>query len=341
MSDIRLMFSYRGHHKIKKLRLKLGEAGPMAHIYLLLFAGESKSDGVLEGMDAEDIALAADYRGDAHEFVETLQALKLLDLQGETYSIHNWAKHNPYAAGAEERSEHGRKAAKARWKKEKGLTLGRSTKKQQLTHKNDAPSINEQYNEHDSAMRGAQKSNAPVPIPYPPPVPNSDQTLSINPKAVEVTNRAHEAAADEFDYSNWYPDETCLNRIRASDRDVTDSFIERERLEFITIAEDSKIQPRWLRARFQSQVHQHWIRAKARETNTGPLQTAPSMDLQKVPTDQLDAWSKIRGGPASYPGESPDEYRARIDKHLKNVKNRESDESTSIFQSAAESLTIN
>lgn len=163
---------------------------------------------------------------------------------------------------------------------------------------------------------------------------------SYNHKRTVKPARARAAAA-EFDYSNWKPDEPCVNRIRASDPDITSTFVERERLDFLTFAEDNKLPERLMRTRFQSQVHRHWIAAKKRETNTGPLRSAPSMDLQKVPTDQLDAWSKIRGGPASYPGESPDEYRARIDKHLKNVTNRESDDATNTFNRIAESLTIN
>lgn len=338
MTDIRLLLSFRAHPKVKKLRFKLGDAGPLGFIYLMMFAAEAKPDGVLDGLDVDDIALAADYRGDAEEFVATLLALKLIDLDGETYSIHDWAEHNPYAAGAEERREHGRKAAKARWKKEKGLALGASTKKQQLTLKNDAPGINGQCTEHEGAMQGAQKGNAPVPVPYPVPVPNSDQTLSTNPNAVEVTSRARGAAADGLNYSDWHPDAPTIDRIRMSNPDITPDFLERERLEFITLAEDKELRPDLMRTRFISQVNRHWIQAQKRETNSGPLRTAAPADLQRVPTDELDAWSRSRGGPASQPGESPDEFRARIAQHLKK---RENDEHSSILRSAAAGLTIN
>jgi hypothetical protein len=339
--DIRLMLSFRGHHKTKKLRLKLGEAGPLGFIYLLMFAAESKTDGVLGEMDADDIALAADYRGDALEFVDTLRLLKMLDFDGQTYSIHDWEEHNPYAAGADERREHGRKAARARWKKEKGLAIGASTKNQQLSKKNDAPSMNGHCTEHESAMQGAQLGNAPVPIPYPVPVPDSDQTLSINPNAVVVTSRAPATAAGDkksFDYSNWRPDEPCLNRIRMSDPGITSSFIETQRLDFISHAEDNRIPERNLRSRFQAQVHRNWIRAQQRETNTGPLKTAMPAELRNVPDDQLEAWARARDAPGPGVGETYDEYRDRIALHLKN---RGSDGTRSHLHAAASALTVN
>lgn len=339
MTDIRILLSFRAHPKVKKLRFKLGDAGPLGFIYLMMFVAEAKPDGVLDGMDVDDIALAADYRGDAAEFVATLKEVKLLDLDGETYSIHDWEEHNPWAAGAEKRREHARKAARAKWKKEKGLTLDAPTKKQQLTVKNNAPGINGHCIEHDGAMQGAEMGNAPIPtpIPSPPPTPNSDQTLSTNPNAVEVTSRAR-AAAEGLNYSDWHPDAPTIDRIRMSNPDITPDFLERERLEFITLAEDKSLRPDLMRTRFISQVNRHWIQAQKRETNSGPLRTAPPADLQRVPTEQLDAWSRNHGGPASQPGESPDEFRARIAQHLKK---RETDEHSSILRSVAAGLTIN
>jgi DNA primase len=161
---------------------------------------------------------------------------------------------------------------------------------------------------------------------------------SYNHKRTVEQRAGARATAADFDYENWRPDETLLNRIRLSDRDVTVEFIEKERLEFITFAEGNHIPERNLRAKFQSQVHRNWIKARSRETNTGPLQKAMPADLKNVPKDQLEAWSLARDGPRPETGETYDEYRNRIAVHLKN---REQDGTISYLQSAAAALTIN
>ncbi len=146
------------------------------------------------------------------------------------------------------------------------------------------------------------------------------------------------ATAADFNYSDWQPDETCLNRIQMSDPGITPHFLESQRLDFLSFAEDSKIPERLMRSRFQSQVHRNWIKARRSETNTGPLQQAMPEDLRKVPDDRLEAWARARDAPRPATGETYDEYRNRIALHLKN---RGSDGNASYLQSAAASLTVN
>jgi len=159
-------------------------------------------------------------------------------------------------------------------------------------------------------------------------------------RTVERAGARATAVGDEerFDYSNWQPDEPCLNRIRMSDPGITPQFLESQRLDFISFAEDSKVPERLLRSRFQSQVHRNWIKTQRGETNTGPLQKAIPADLRNVPDDRLEAWARARDGPRPGIGETYDEYRNRIAQHLKN---RESDGTTSYLQSAAASLAVN
>jgi len=57
--DIRLSISFYRHIKRRKLEARLGPCGVFSFIDLLLYVGENKPDGILSGMDAEDIALAA------------------------------------------------------------------------------------------------------------------------------------------------------------------------------------------------------------------------------------------------------------------------------------------
>jgi hypothetical protein len=160
------MLSFRNHPKTKKLKYKLGSDGVLSLIWLMMFAAESKSDGVLDGMDEVDIALAADWSGDPKEFVQTLFAARFLDKENGSYVIHDWSENNPWAANSESRKEHARKAAEARWSKRYG------TKNQQLSTKNDAPSID-----------GHAQCNAPTPTPTPTPtpIPNQDQNIKHPP----------------------------------------------------------------------------------------------------------------------------------------------------------------
>lgn len=162
-TDIRLLLSFRNHPKTKKLRRTHGEAGVLGVIYLYMFAAECKPDGQLSGMDEFDIALACDFEGEHEAFVSDLVKFGFLDLDDGVYSIHDWSENNPYAAGAKERSEKAKKAAKARW----------GTNNQEVTGEKDAPSINEHSGKHEEALPDAQTSNAPSPSPSPSPEPKS------------------------------------------------------------------------------------------------------------------------------------------------------------------------
>ena len=141
---------------------------------------------------------------------------------------------------------------------------------------------------------------------------SSVETLYQEPIAEEETThaRAREPAA-AIDYANWQPDATILARIRMSDPDVTDAFIETERLEFVTFAEDNHIRENLLRTKFSSQVRRHWRESLRREGNRGPLRQAAS-DIRNVPVGGLEAWSRARDGPRPNPGESAEDYRSRI-----------------------------
>lgn len=138
--------------------------------------------------------------------------------------------------------------------------------------------------------------------------PEPKSNLIDQPPAA-ARGRAREAAA--IDYANWQPDRPILERIRQDNPDITDAFIESERLEFVTWAEDHEFQPRHLRTKFIAQVRRHWPQALQREGNRGPLRKI-ALDIREVPLNQLQAWSLARDGPRANPGESEDDYRKRI-----------------------------
>jgi hypothetical protein len=121
--DIRIATNYPDHPKIRKLKKLLGAEGVISHIFLLCFAGRICPSGKLEDMDSEDIASVAQWRGQPEQFVDTLMELRLLDKVGDTYSIHNWQKHNYFAMQAEARSRVARQNINRRWRKKNKKAL--------------------------------------------------------------------------------------------------------------------------------------------------------------------------------------------------------------------------
>ncbi|MBK8132615.1 MAG: hypothetical protein IPK48_07830 [Gammaproteobacteria bacterium] len=89
MNYVRLSFGWNRHPKIVKLKKKLGAAGVLGLLKLWTFAAEYRPDGVLVGMDYDDIANAADYSGESGTFVAVLIQSRLLDrIEGKLY-IHD------------------------------------------------------------------------------------------------------------------------------------------------------------------------------------------------------------------------------------------------------------
>ena len=113
-SDIRLSVDFFSHHKTKKVLRKIGPEGVICLVRLLCYVGKFRPEGRLEGMDVEGISDAVDWSGDAEELVSTLCGAGFIEQSDDgVYIIHDWEKHNPWAAGANERSLAASKAGKA------------------------------------------------------------------------------------------------------------------------------------------------------------------------------------------------------------------------------------
>ena len=139
--DIRLSLDFFDHPKSKKLKKRLGLEGVMALLKLWAWTAGNRPGGMLTGLDAEAVELAADWDGEDGTFVSTLLDLRLLDDADGTFAIHDWEDHQAYASKSEERSSKAKKAAEARWSKAKeGMGAGASNTQPMLT---DATSINE------------------------------------------------------------------------------------------------------------------------------------------------------------------------------------------------------
>lgn len=113
-TDARLSTSFPQHPKTLKLRRRLGDAGPLGVIYLILWTGRNRSNGDLSGMSDEDLELAADWRGEVGALIREAADVGFLEGESGARRIHDWAVHNPWAAGAHRRSEASRKAACAK-----------------------------------------------------------------------------------------------------------------------------------------------------------------------------------------------------------------------------------
>ena len=151
--DVRIGTCYPDHPKRKKLEKRLGAEGVVSHIDLLCYVARITPNGVLEDMDGEDIALAARWKGDAKEFVDTLVDLRLLDKNSETYSIHDWLDWNQFAASAPTRSEIARANIKKRWDKKRMVI---------------------QQDNTNGITDGNTNSNTPSPSPSPSPSPRRE-----------------------------------------------------------------------------------------------------------------------------------------------------------------------
>lgn len=113
--DARISVSLPSHPKTKKLIRRGGQGAAWNLVCLFLWVSQNKPSGELDGMSAEDIEIAAGWEGDEGRLVQLLLEVRFLDGEEGSFSVHDWAEHNPWASGAERRSEKSRVAARKRW----------------------------------------------------------------------------------------------------------------------------------------------------------------------------------------------------------------------------------
>lgn len=132
-SDIRLQMSFYSNTKVKRLYRELGADGPLSLLFLWLYVAENRPHGELRGMDIEDIAIAAQWPGEAEKFVDCINKLKFLDKKGKLFVVHDWESNNPWAFGAPERKMKAAKAAKVKWGGEDLCKVNRTNRSERLT----------------------------------------------------------------------------------------------------------------------------------------------------------------------------------------------------------------
>lgn len=205
--DIRVQTTFPHHHKTKKLRRKLGGDGIVALLFLWVFAAENRPNGVLSGMDPDDIAIACQWEGDATSMLQALLDVGFLKLVEGVYVLHDWLENNPWAAAAPARKAKASAAARARWEKRNEVDGGNAP-----GIPSDAPS-----------MPNGAHGNAPSPNPSPSPTPSLKPAMRAGepPSRTEVMIR--ECVVDHADFiTEHFPDldvvietEMCVTKYRS------------------------------------------------------------------------------------------------------------------------------
>lgn len=170
--DARISTGLPGHPKTKKLLRRLGHAGPWGLVCLFLWAASNRSDGDLSGMSIEDIELAADWQGAEGEFVRALCEVGFLDGEVVGYRIHDWAEHNPWAAGSADRSEASKWAALCK-------RYGRAGAADRMPDY--AERMRPAHEPHATGTKAQCDPGAPSPSPIPLPSPIQKQEKPASP----------------------------------------------------------------------------------------------------------------------------------------------------------------
>ena len=124
--DIRIKIDLFNHPKFQEL-----EEGHGAGVCLRLFqlwgaVARFKPDGVLSGWTVRTIARQAGAeKSEAESLVKALLDSGFLDFDGETYSCHDWADHQPWAAGVKDRESWAKKMNRKKVEKRRRLQLER------------------------------------------------------------------------------------------------------------------------------------------------------------------------------------------------------------------------
>lgn len=130
---------------------------------LMLWVSQNRPSGDLSGMQDEDIELAVDWTGAEGAFCDSLRLVGFMDGGPCESKIHDWAQHNPWAAGFESRSEVGKYAALCK-------QYGREKAAEMMPGY--TPRTAKECDPHADGMRTAEIRTTPIPLPSPSPLPS-------------------------------------------------------------------------------------------------------------------------------------------------------------------------
>jgi len=114
-SFLRLDLDTPEHPKIVRLMTQYGDRGFVSLQRLWINAAKfNPESGRFDG-SAKELSAIARAPGKPGEFIAFLVEVRLLDLDGETYSVHNWVDREPFFADAPARKARNTRNANKRW----------------------------------------------------------------------------------------------------------------------------------------------------------------------------------------------------------------------------------
>ena len=105
ISDIRVNVLLRNHRKLRRLEKSIGPGACGYLINLWIATAVSRPDGVLIGWTPGDIAEEVGWQGDPSELIEAYKSAGWVDQRDDgVVIVHDWATHQGWATGANDRS---------------------------------------------------------------------------------------------------------------------------------------------------------------------------------------------------------------------------------------------
>ncbi|MHC1788283.1 hypothetical protein [Solidesulfovibrio sp.] len=207
--DIRLSTEFLDHPKTIKLERRLGLQGIKSLLALWLWAAKNHPDGRLEGEDVEAIEIAAKWPVNERStnvegestFVETLVALRWLDLCDETYCLHDWREHNAWAADADKRSDKSRLSRVAKTHPEIYRALVAEGREGVSREEYEAlTTVKRPLNDRKRVLQAQAPAPAPAPVLNPPYPPSQGGECAASDSTQGEQPEAEQPAVDSGDF---------------------------------------------------------------------------------------------------------------------------------------------
>ena len=202
--DIRIKIDLFNHPKFQELEEEHGAGGCLRLFQLWGAVARFKPDGVLSGWTVRTIARQAGAeKSEAESLVKALLDSGFLDFDGETYSCHDWADHQPWAAGVKDRESWAKKMNQKKVEKRRRLQLERIEATDTET---DTETGTETGTVTDTSHHLTNSLPTPKPKPKPAPIPTQN--------APDEITQVIEAYREILEPIGFLP----LNRVYLSDK---------------------------------------------------------------------------------------------------------------------------
>lgn len=188
IDDARISTGWLDNPKTIMLRRRLGDRGAeglVSWLALILWTAANEPDGDLPDRDDEQIEIIARWNGEPRLFVKTLVGLKLLDGTENDYSIHDWAEHQPWAAGRKQRSAKAKAAAAAKY----ATQTNKDARSIPTASSEDAASTQLAAVEHPPFLSFPSPNQDQTHLSNEPPLDDSQRMLKADPLEIAAVNQ--------------------------------------------------------------------------------------------------------------------------------------------------------